>query len=240
MENTETLSRLIAKFCIKFDIEDVRKTTVYGWNHSRPGIGFFNKRGEEIANICDDSIYALDDCTNAYNEDGEQIFDVDDEDDDFKNSKEVYELHIPVFHASPEVEHGCGVSFKRRPGETFLEEYHAEPINDELRELDIYFDVFYKKNGRRIKYAYENFYKECNKFFRPIIKKAMKIVEEYRRLEDLVEVRRHLCEYVDLTWADFKYDYDLPKTLTKAKFEARTNAAQKRMEEILTVTDDCQ
>lgn len=238
MEYTENLSRLIAKFCIRFDIEDVRKTTVYGWNHARPGIGFFNKNGEEIANICDRSLYDLDDFTNAYNEDGEQIFDEDD--DDFKNAKDVTEYHIPVFHASHKVEHAVGLYFRSRPGETILEENHAKPINDELSEMDVYFDVFYKKNHRIIEDAYEFFYKECNKFFRPIIKKAMKIVEEYRRLEELVEVKRHLREYVDLTWADFKYDYDLPKTLTKAKFEARTNAAQKRMEDLLTVTDDCQ
>ena len=239
MENTENLSRLIAKFCIRFDIEDVRKTTVYGWNHARPGIGFFNKNGEEIANICDLSLYNLDDFTNAYNEDGEQIFDEDD--DDFKNAKDVTECHIPVFHASPKVERGaCGLYFKDRPGSTVLEEEHAKYINEELCDMEVYFDVFYKKNGKVIEDADEFFFKECERFFRPVIKKAMKIVNEYRRLEELVEVKRHLCEYVDLTWADFKYDYDLPKTLTKVKFEARVNAAKKRMEDLMTVTDDCQ
>src|SRR5574344_564524 len=193
MDNTENLSRLIAKFFIRFDIEDIRKTRVDGFNHARPGIGFFNKNGKESANICDYSLYAIDDFLNAYNEDGEQIFDEDD--DDFKNAKDVTEYHIPVFHAS--VDNVCGLYNTVCP-DPYVEEDHAKFINDELSEMDVYFDVFYKKNHRIIEDSYEFFFKECNKFFRPILKKAMKIADEYRRLEELVEVKRHLCEYVDL------------------------------------------
>ena len=100
------LTELFTNFFVKYDIDEIEDTTVSGWNHSRPAIGFFNSNGDEVANICDASLYYLNDCSNAVDENGNEIY-VDEDDEEYIKAKDVTEMHVPAFHAS--VDNVCGL-----------------------------------------------------------------------------------------------------------------------------------
>lgn len=216
------LTELFTKFFVKYDIDEIEDTTVSGWNHERPAIGFFNSNGDEVANICDLCLYQLNDCSYCFNENGNEIF-YDEDDEDFKKSRDVFETHCPTFHAS--VDNVCGLYNTVKP-DADVEEI-AKEINDEITNCGIYIDVYYKKNNNIIDDSYEYFNNECFKMFKPIFKEAIK---EARKLKKLLHIKKagaawHECS-ADYTWKEFKEEYDIPMSWTKAAFTRKVKSAE--------------
>ena len=218
------LTELFTKFFVKYDIDEIEDTTVSGWNHERPAIGFFNSKGDEVANITDECLYRLNDCSNAVDENGNEIY-VDEDDEDFKKSRDVFETHCPTFHAS--VDNVCGLYNTVKP-DANVEEI-AKEINTEICECEMYVDVFYKKDYKSIDSdeAYEYFNDECFKMFKPIFEEALK---EARKLKKLLHIKKagaawHACS-AGYTWKEFKEEYDIPMSWTKAAFTRKVKSAE--------------
>lgn len=221
----EKLTELFTNFFVKYDIDEIEDTTVGGWNHSRPGIGFFNSNGDEIANICDLSLYQLNDGFCCFNENGDEIC-YDEDDEDFKKSRDVIETHAPTFHAS--VDNVCGLYNTVKP-DADVEEI-AKEINDEMSECDLYIDVYYKKDNKIIDDSddnYEQFNNDCWKIFKPIFEEAAK---EARKLKNLLHIKEAGSEWRKnngyYTWKEFKEEYDLPMSWTKAAFTRKVKSAE--------------
>ena len=100
------LTELFTNFFVKHDIEEIEETTVSGWNHSRPAIGFFNSNGHEVANITDYCLYRLNDCSCAVDENGNEIYVDEDDEEYFLKSLSVSPISI-----------SSGISFKNEEGE---------------------------------------------------------------------------------------------------------------------------
>lgn len=218
------LTELFTNFFVKNDIDEIKYTTVSGWNHSRPGIGFFNSNGDEVANITDACLYRLDDCSCAEDENGNEIC-VDEDDEEYIKAKDVTEFHIPTFHSS--VDNVCGLYNTVKPN-TNVEEI-AKEINTEICESEMYVEVFYKKNYKSIDSdeAYEYFNSECFKMFKPIFEEALK---EAMTLKKLLHIKKagaawNKCS-ADYTWKEFKEEYDLPMSWSKAAFTRKVKSAE--------------
>lgn len=216
------LTELFTNFFVKYDIDEIEDTTVSGWNHERPAIGFFNSNGTEVANITDECLYRLNDCSCAVNENGNEIY-VDEDDEDFKKSRDVFETHCPTFHSS--VDNVCGLYNTVKP-DADVEEI-AKEINAEIANGDMYIDVYYKKDNNIIDDSYEYFNNECFKMFKPIFKEAIK---EARKLKKLLHIKKagaawHKCS-AGYTWKEFKEEYDIPMSWTKAAFTRKVKSAE--------------
>lgn len=218
------LTELFTNFFVKYDIDEIEDTTVSGWNHERPAIGFFNSNGDEVANITDECLYRLNDCSCAVDENGNEIY-VDEDDEEYIKAKDVTEMHIPTFHAS--VDNVCGLYNTVKP-DAKVEEI-AKEINTEICECEMYVDVFYKKDYKSIDSdeAYEYFNDECFKMFKPIFEEALK---EAKTLKKLLHIKKagaawHKCS-ADYTWKEFKEEYDIPMSWTKAAFTRKVKSAE--------------
>ena len=218
------LTELFTNFFVKYDIEEIEDTTVSGWNHSRPAIGFFNSNGDEVANVCDASLYYLNDCCNAFDENGNEIC-VYEDDEDYIKAKDVTELHVPMFHAS--VDNVCPLYSREKP-DSSVEEI-AEEINKEFGECELYVNVFYKKDYKSIDSdeAYEYFNNECFKMLKPIFEEALK---EAKTLKKLIHIKKAGAAWnkysANYTWKEFKEEYDIPMSWTKAAFTRKVKSAE--------------
>ena len=218
------LTEMFTNFFVKYDIEEIEETTVSGWNHSRPGIGFFNSNGDEVANVCDASLYYLNDCTCAVDENGNEIY-VDRDDEEYIKAKDVTEMHVPAFHAS--VDNVCSFYSRMKPDASV--EKIAEEINKEFSECELYVNVFYKKGYKSIDSdeAYEYFNNECFKMLKPVFEEALK---EAKTLKKLIHIKKAGAAWnecsADYTWKEFKEEYDLPMSWTKAAFTRKVKSAE--------------
>ena len=216
------LTELLTNFFVKHDIEEIEETTVSGWNHSRPAIGFFNSNGHEVANITDYCLYRLNDRNCAVDENGNEIY-VDENDEEYIKAKDVSEFHIPTFHAS--VDNVCGFYNTVKP-DAKIEEI-AKEINSEICEREMYVEVFYKKDYKSIDDAYEYFNNECFNMFKPIFEEALK---EANTLKKLIHIKKAGVAWnkysADYTWKEFKEEYDLPMSWTKAAFTRKVKSAE--------------
>lgn len=213
------LTELFTKFFVKYDVNEIKETTVSGWNHQRPAIGFFNSNGAEVANICDECLYQMDDCMNAIDENGNFIS-IDEDDEDYINAKDVSETHLPVFHAS--VDNVCSLYCHESPDRDV--EAIAEEINEQIINDQMCVDVFFKKNGKPIESdVYEDFNRDCYKMFRPILEEALKL----KKLLHIKKAGAAWPEYSEnYTWTEFKVAYDLPMSWTKAAFMRKVKSAE--------------
>lgn len=216
------LTELFTNFFVKHDIEEIEETTVSGWNHSRPAIGFFNSNGHEVANITDYCLYRLNDRNCAVDENGNEIY-VDEADEEYIKAKDVSEFHIPTFHAS--VDNVCGFYNTVKP-DAKIEEI-AKEINSEICEREMYVEVFYKKDYKSIDDAYEYFNNECFNMFKPIFEEALK---EANTLKKLIHIKKAGVAWnkysADYSWKEFKEEYDLPMSWTKAAFTRKVKSAE--------------
>ena len=216
------LTELFTNFFVKHDIEEIEETTVSGWNHSRPAIGFFNSNGHEVANITDYCLYCLNDRNCAVDENGNEIY-VDEADEEYIKAKDVSEFHIPTFHAS--VDNVCGFYNTVKP-DAKIEEI-AKEINSEICEREMYVEVFYKKDYKSIDDAYEYFNNECFNMFKPIFEEALK---EANTLKKLIHIKKAGVAWnkysADYSWKEFKEEYDLPMSWTKAAFTRKVKSAE--------------
>ena len=216
------LTELLTNFFVKHDIEEIEETTVSGWNHSRPAIGFFNSNGHEVANITDYCLYRLNDRNCAVDENGNEIY-IDENDEEYIKAKDVSEFHIPTFHAS--VDNVCGFYNTVKP-DAKIEEI-AKEINSEICEREMYVEVFYKKDYKSIDDAYEYFNNECFNMFKPIFEEALK---EANTLKKLIHIKKAGVAWnkysADYTWKEFKEEYDLPMSWTKAAFTRKVKSAE--------------
>ena len=216
------LTELLTNFFVKHDIEEIEETTVSGWNHSRPAIGFFNSNGHEVANITDYCLYRLNDGNCAVDENGNEIY-IDENDEEYIKAKDVSEFHIPTFHAS--VDNVCGFYNTVKP-DAKIEEI-AKEINSEICEREMYVEVFYKKDYKSIDDAYEYFNNECFNMFKPIFEEALK---EANTLKKLIHIKKAGVAWnkysADYTWKEFKEEYDLPMSWTKAAFTRKVKSAE--------------
>ena len=216
------LTELFTNFFVKHDIEEIEETTVSGWNHSRPAIGFFNSNGYEVANITDECLYELNDCCNAVDENGNEIY-VDEDDEEYIKAKDVSETHFPTFHSS--VDNVCPLYSDQKP-DAKVEEI-AKEINSEICESEMYVEVFYKKNYKSIDDAYKFFNNECFKMFKPIFEEALKEAKSLKKLIHIKKAGAAWNKYsADYTWKEFKEEYDIPMSWTKAAFTRKVKSAE--------------
>ena len=216
------LTELFTNFFVKHDIEEIEETIVCGWNHSRPAIGFFNSNGHEVANITDYCFYHLNDRNCVVDENGNEIS-VDEDDEEYIKAKDVSEFHVPTFHAS--VDNVFGFYNTVKPN-TKIEKI-AKEINSEICEREMYVEVFYKKDYKSIDDAYEYFNNECFNMFKPIFEEALK---EANTLKKLIHIKKAGVAWnkysADYTWKEFKEEYDLPMSWTKAAFTRKVKYAE--------------
>lgn len=169
-----------------------------------PAIGLFNEDDEEIAQIFDSSDYYISEEPYMFDENGDDV----EEDNPFdSDAKGLYETH-------------CAMAFSKIEDlECKLEEW----LNDE----EVMVTVAYRINGKDVKDPCEYFYKEVLKLLKPRLKKACSESKINIKLQDIVDsykcYERMKEEY---TWKEFKEEYDIPMSWTKAAFTRKVKSAE--------------
>ena len=180
----------LVNFIIKNNIDYIGKILVSGWDHYRPGIGFLNDNGEEIAAIFDEALISHSDGMYCSDENGNFVSaNKNDYDDKNPAPKNIFKIHRPTCHVymshyrnfyakknnlkmakKKKIEKTCGI------------------VNDWLlHNSDSYIEVFYRKNGRWCRNHCEQFIKDLWKTIRPDLKEALKNAKEIRRAKETVK-----------------------------------------------------
>lgn len=183
------------------NIIEFERCTVAGWNHVRPAIGLYDTDGNEIAQISDACLYYLNDCEYLVDDDGNEIYDVDESD-----AKNISEVH-------------CAMAF----GDN---KELVDNLNEWLQDAEVTVNVYYRKNGKEIEDAYEYFYNELLKSLKPELKEACDETKNITKMKHIVDAYESYERYKeDCTWYDFKEDNDLPKSWTIAAFKKEAKRA---------------
>lgn len=185
-------------------ITSFERTTITGWNHTRPAIGLYDKDGYAVAQISDSCLYYLNDGEYLTDEDGNEIYDIEESD-----AKNIYEMHSAMAFAD--------------------NKELADELNEWLMDVECVIDVYYRKNGKDIEDTYEYFYRELLKMLKSELKEACDEVEEIERQKNIVDAFNQYKPFErykeDYTWSEFKSEFDLPSSWTIAAFKKEAKRA---------------